>query len=87
MDAVHQEWGHGDQYGHDHRRPVWPLIWRRSGTVTNSGTISGAASVVFAGSGTNTLTLQTGSTLVGARLWQHGFRRGQRLDPGGPWNG
>ena len=36
------------------------------GTVTNSGTISGAASVVFAGSGTNTLTLQTGSTLIGA---------------------
>jgi PEP-CTERM motif len=36
------------------------------GAVTNSGTISGGASVVFAGSGTNTLTLQTGSTLVGA---------------------
>ena len=37
------------------------------GTVTNAGTISGGtASVVFAGSGANTLTLQTGSTLNGA---------------------
>ena len=38
-----------------------------SGSMTNAGTISGgAASVVFAGPGTNTLTLQTGSTLNGA---------------------
>jgi uncharacterized protein with beta-barrel porin domain len=36
------------------------------GTVTNSGTISGAtASVEFGGVGTNVLTLQSGSTLVG----------------------
>ncbi len=36
------------------------------GTVTNAGTISGSlASVEFAGAGANTLTLQTGSTLVG----------------------
>jgi hypothetical protein len=35
-------------------------------TVTNSGTISGSiASVEFAGSGANTLTLETGSTLIG----------------------
>jgi uncharacterized protein with beta-barrel porin domain len=37
-----------------------------SGTVTNAGTISGTAgSVAFAGSGANTLTLQTGSVLIG----------------------
>jgi uncharacterized protein with beta-barrel porin domain len=37
-----------------------------SGTVTNAGTIGGASgSVVFAGSGLNTLTLQTGSMLIG----------------------
>ena len=37
-----------------------------SGTVTNAGTISGTVeSVEFAGSGTNTLTLQTGSVLIG----------------------
>ncbi len=37
------------------------------GAVTNSGKIAGGtASVVFGGSGTNTLTLQTGSTLFGA---------------------
>ena len=36
------------------------------GTVANSGTIGGStASVVFAGTGANTLTLQTGSTLNG----------------------
>jgi hypothetical protein len=36
------------------------------GTVTNAGTISGTiASVEFAGSGANTLTLETGSTLNG----------------------
>jgi hypothetical protein len=35
-------------------------------TVTNAGTISGTkASVQFAGSGANTLTLETGSTLIG----------------------
>jgi hypothetical protein len=37
-----------------------------TGTVTNAGTISGTtASVEFAGSGANTLTLETGSTLNG----------------------
>ena len=37
-----------------------------AGTVTNAGTIGGASgSVVFAGSGLNTLTLQTGSVLNG----------------------
>jgi hypothetical protein len=37
-----------------------------AGTVTNAGTISGTtASVVFAGPGANTLTLETGSTLIG----------------------
>jgi uncharacterized protein with beta-barrel porin domain len=37
-----------------------------SGSVTNAGLISGAQqSVVFGGPGANTLTLQTGSTLVG----------------------
>ena len=40
-----------------------------SGTVVNAGTISGVdGSVVFDGTGTNTLTLETGSTLVGAAL-------------------
>jgi hypothetical protein len=38
----------------------------RAGAVTNAGTIGGTiASVVFAGAGANTLTLQTGSTLNG----------------------
>ena len=38
-----------------------------SGSATNAGSISGGSgSVAFAGSGTNTLTLQTGSTLNGA---------------------
>jgi hypothetical protein len=38
-----------------------------SGAVTNGGTISGGtASVQFAGTGANSLTLQTGSTLIGS---------------------
>jgi len=39
-----------------------------SGTITNGGKISGTSgsSIVFGGTGTNTLTLQTGSELVGA---------------------
>jgi len=37
-----------------------------NGTVTNAGTITGGTnSVLFIGAGTNTLTLQTGSTLIG----------------------
>src|SRR5262249_47988102 len=36
-----------------------------SGSVTNAGRISGGKSVTFTGAGTNTLTLQTGSLLVG----------------------
>jgi uncharacterized protein with beta-barrel porin domain len=35
------------------------------GSVTNAGMISGADSVVFSGSGANSLILQTGSTLIG----------------------
>jgi hypothetical protein len=40
-----------------------------AGTVTNMGTIGGGvASVVFAGSGANALTLQTGSALIGSAI-------------------
>ncbi len=40
-----------------------------AGSITNAGAISGGtASVEFAGAGTNTLTLQTGSTLTGAAI-------------------
>ena len=42
------------------------LIFGGNGAVTNAGAISGGnASVAFGGSGSNTLTLQTGSTLIG----------------------
>jgi hypothetical protein len=48
---------------------TYGVFLKQAGAVTNAGTIDGSfGSVSFAGAGANTLTLQTGSTLVGAAV-------------------